>query len=57
MTAPNDMYFITALTIQTQSEKYSWMNDIVFTGKGELQWWNDKGIPAYVEYTIYSVSP
>ena len=57
MTAPNDMYFITALTMQTQSEKYSWMNDIIFTGKGELQWWNDKGIPAYVEYTIYSVSP
>lgn len=57
MTAPNDMYFITALTMQTQSEKHSWMNDIMFVSKAEMQWWNDKGIPAYVEYNIYSISP
>ena len=57
MTSPEDMYFITTPTFYTTSEKYAWLNDRMFVGKGTLQWWNDKGKPAFVEYHWYSVNP
>jgi glycine dehydrogenase len=47
-------YFINSPTITTESEKYGWMNDVVFINKVvEVQLNNDKKM--YVRYDTYQV--
>ena len=47
-------YFINSPTITTESEKYGWMNDVVFINKVvEAQLNNDKKM--YVRYDTYQV--
>ena len=52
----DDMYFYTAPTMTTLSEKYGWLNTSMFVGEMvELQFFNDKGKRPYVMYKWYSV--
>ncbi len=51
-----DMYFYTAVTMTTMSEKYSWINNTLFVGEmAELQFFNDKGERPYVIYKWYQI--
>ena len=51
-----DMYFYTAVTMTTMSEKYSWINNTLFVGEmAELQFFNDKGERPYVVYKWYQM--
>ena len=50
------MYFYTAVTMTTMSEKYSWINNTLFVGEmAELQFFNDKGERPYVVYKWYQM--
>ncbi len=54
----DDWYFITSPTVHTAAEKYAWMNDVVFVGKGvEVQGPNQDGKRLYVRYDVYMVVP
>jgi len=51
-----DMYFRTAPTMKTLSEKYSWINTTMFVGEMvELQFFNENGKRPYVMYKWYAV--
>jgi hypothetical protein len=49
---PDDVYFVTAPSFETESEKYRWLNDIVAIGKIASA---KRGENAHVTYDIFAV--
>jgi hypothetical protein len=45
----DDQYFRTTLRLETGDERYAWVNQTIFVGRGRL-------IPAGVEYEVYRVT-
>jgi hypothetical protein len=49
---PDDMYFVTAPTFETSSEKYGWLNSIQAVGK--MISFQRTGQP-HVEYDVFAI--
>ncbi len=52
MITPDDLYFITAVTLSTSSEKYDWLNSVQCVGKmTKLKLGED----SFVEYDVFVI--